>query len=84
VVAEREQAEKIGEIRFQSRINELQGEVEKVQLAHMVEIEKIKAEYENSIKDMKLRHEQEKNKREQERLCRSTEKSQNLEYRLDR
>jgi hypothetical protein len=60
VITEREQAEMIGEIRFQSKINELQGEVDKVQLAHMVEIEKIKAEYENSIKDMKLMHEQEK------------------------
>ena len=34
--------------------------MDKIRLAHMIEVEKIKSDYENSLKDLKLLHEQEK------------------------
>jgi hypothetical protein len=57
VQGEREQAEKIAEMVMNARVNEMQMEIEKQRLAHMVEVEKIKAEYENNMKDLRLLHE---------------------------
>lgn len=68
-INDKEQAETKAEMRYSNKVNELQSEMDKLRLAHMIEVEKIKSEYENSLKDLKLLHEQEK---------------QNLEYRLDR
>jgi hypothetical protein len=69
VQADREQAEAMIELKYSSKINEMQMEMEKNKLEHMVEVERIKSEYENSMKDLRLMHEQEK---------------QTLEGRLDR
>jgi hypothetical protein len=66
---EREQSEAMIDLKYGSRINELTMEMEKQKLEHMVEVEKIKGEYENTIKDIRIMHEQEK---------------QSLEGRLDR
>ena len=57
VQGEREQAEKIAEMVMNARVNEMQMEIEKQRLAHMVEVEKIKGEYENTIKDIRIMHE---------------------------
>ena len=57
------------DLKFSSRLNETTMEMEKQRLEHMVEVEKIKGEYENTIKDIRIAHEQEK---------------QSLEGRLDR
>lgn len=57
---EKEQAETMAEMRYQSKVTEMQSEMDKVRLAHMIDVEKIKSEYENSLKDLKLLHEQEK------------------------
>ena len=56
-MSEKDQAETMAEMRYQSKITEMQSEMDKVRLAHMIEIEKIKGEYENSLKDLKLLHE---------------------------
>ena len=69
VQAEREQSEAMIDLKFSSRLNETTMEMEKQRLEHMVEVEKIKGEYENTIKDIRIAHEQEK---------------QSLEGRLDR
>lgn len=50
----------MAEMRYQSKVTEMQSEMDKVRLAHMIDVEKIKSEYENSLKDLKLLHEQEK------------------------
>lgn len=60
IQAEREKVEAMTDMRYQSKITEMQSEVDKIKLGHMVEIEKIKSEYENSLKDLRLMHEQEK------------------------
>ncbi len=57
------------DLKYNSKINEMGMEMEKHRLEHMVEVERIKAEYENTIKDIRIMHEQEK---------------QSLEGRLDR
>lgn len=67
--AEREQSEAMIDLKYNSKINEITMEMEKHKLEHMVEVEKIKGEYENTIKDIRIMHEQEK---------------QSLEGRLDR
>ena len=69
VQAEREQSEAMIDLKYTSKINELTMEMEKHRLEHMVEVERIKSEYENNIKDLRIMHEQEK---------------QSLEGRLDR
>lgn len=45
------------DLKYSSRINELTMEMEKHKLEHMVEVEKIKGEYENTIKDIRIMHE---------------------------
>jgi hypothetical protein len=35
----------------------MQSEMDKMRLSQMIEVEKIKSEYENSLKDLKLLHE---------------------------
>lgn len=67
--AEREQSEAIIDLKYTSKINEMTMELEKQRLEHMVDVERIKADYENTIKDLRIMHEQEK---------------QSLEGRLDR
>jgi hypothetical protein len=57
------------DLKYTSKINELMMEMEKHKLEHMVEVERIKSDYENNIKDLRIMHEQEK---------------QSLEGRLDR
>ena len=57
------------DLKYNSKINEMGMEIEKHRLEHMVEVERIKAEDENTIKDIRIMHEQEK---------------QSLEGRLDR
>lgn len=57
------------DLKYTSKINELTMEMEKHKLEHMVEVERIKSDYENNIKDLRIMHEQEK---------------QSLEGRLDR
>ena len=47
-------------MRYQNKVTELQSDMDKVRLGHMIETEKIKSDYENSLKDLKLLHEQEK------------------------
>ena len=59
-ISEKDQAETMAEMRFQNKITEMQSEMDKIRLSHMIEVEKIKSEYENSLKDLKLFHEQEK------------------------
>ena len=59
-MSEREQAETMGDMRYQNKVTELQSDMDKVRLGHMIETEKIKSDYENSLKDLKLLHEQEK------------------------
>ena len=59
-ISEKDQAETMAEMRYQNKVTELQSEMDKVRLAHMIETEKIKSDYENSLKDLKLLHEQEK------------------------
>lgn len=66
---EREQAEAIIDLKYNSKINELTMEMDKQRLEHMVELEKMKGEYETTMKDLRILHEQEK---------------QTLEGRLDR
>jgi hypothetical protein len=57
MLSEKEQGETMAEMRYHSKMAEMQSEMDKLRLGHLVDIEKIKAEYENSLKDLKLMHE---------------------------
>ena len=54
---DREQTEKMIELRCQNRISELQTEMERLRLDHMREVEKVKAECEICLKEISSLHE---------------------------
>ncbi len=57
---EREQAEAMAEMRYDNKVKEMGMEIEKARLAAMIEVERVKGEYEREIKEIKILHEQEK------------------------